>query len=263
MATIILRSAIGRPLTNDEVDANFINLNTSKLETTALGSSVQPYDADLAAIAGITGTVGLLKKTAANTWSLDTSAYLTANQTVTLTGDATGSGKTNITVTLNTVAVSKGGTGRTSLTTNSLLIGNGTSAVNYVAPGSSGNLLVSNGTSWVSNIPTGQAFSRSINIYKAVDQSVIDDPTPAGLYFWTKDPRGSSVYNDGTITQISNGSDTSTIAIRIPASISGSYALTLPGDPGIRNQLLSTNGYGTLFWTDRPTRSKSYFYSSF
>jgi hypothetical protein len=34
-------------------------------------------DADLTAIAGLTGTSGLLKKTAANTWSLDTTTYQT------------------------------------------------------------------------------------------------------------------------------------------------------------------------------------------
>ena len=37
----------------------------------------QPLDADLTAIAALTGTTGLLKKTAANTWALDTSAYST------------------------------------------------------------------------------------------------------------------------------------------------------------------------------------------
>lgn len=41
-----------------------------------IGTDVQAYDADLAAIAGLAGTSGLLKKTAANTWSLDTSTYL-------------------------------------------------------------------------------------------------------------------------------------------------------------------------------------------
>jgi hypothetical protein len=38
----------------------------------------QPVDADLTAIGNLTGTSGFLKKTAANTWSLDTSTYLTA-----------------------------------------------------------------------------------------------------------------------------------------------------------------------------------------
>ena len=46
------------------------------------------------------GTTGLLKKTASGVWTLDTNAYLTANQTVTVSGDATGSGTTAIALTL-------------------------------------------------------------------------------------------------------------------------------------------------------------------
>ena len=52
-----------------------------------------------------------------------------------------------------TVAVANGGTGTTSLTANNVLIGNGTGAVQTVAPSTSGNLLTSNGTSWVSSAP--------------------------------------------------------------------------------------------------------------
>lgn len=39
----------------------------------------QPYDLDLVSIAGLTGTVGVLKKTAANTWVLDTTSYITGD----------------------------------------------------------------------------------------------------------------------------------------------------------------------------------------
>jgi hypothetical protein len=48
------------------------------------------------------------------------------------------------------LTVADGGTGRSTLTANNVVLGNGTSAVNFVAPSTSGNLLVSNGTTWTS-----------------------------------------------------------------------------------------------------------------
>jgi hypothetical protein len=72
------------------------------------GTDVQAYDADLQAIAALAGTAGLLRKTAANTWSLDTSSFLTGNQTVTVTGDASGSGATSIALTLANSGVAAG-----------------------------------------------------------------------------------------------------------------------------------------------------------
>lgn len=44
----------------------------------SLSSIYQPLDADLTSIAGLSGTSGFLKKTAANTFTLDTSTYLTS-----------------------------------------------------------------------------------------------------------------------------------------------------------------------------------------
>jgi len=54
-----------------------------------------------------------------------------------------------------TVAVANGGTGATTLTANNVLLGNGTSAVQAVAPGTTGNVLTSNGTTWTSAAPSG------------------------------------------------------------------------------------------------------------
>lgn len=51
--------------------------------------------------------------------------------------------------------VASGGTGAATLTANNVILGNGTSAVGFVAPGTSGNVLTSNGTTWSSTaIPT-------------------------------------------------------------------------------------------------------------
>jgi hypothetical protein len=52
---------------------------TDFLAPDAIGASVQAYDADLAAIAALSGTSGLLKKTAADTWTLDTASYLASS----------------------------------------------------------------------------------------------------------------------------------------------------------------------------------------
>jgi hypothetical protein len=54
-----------------------------------------------------------------------------------------------------TLPVANGGTGATTLTSNNVIIGNGTSAVQFVAPSTSGNLLTSNGTTWTSAAPAG------------------------------------------------------------------------------------------------------------
>lgn len=84
---------------------------TPYLTTATAATTYQPLDGDLTSIAGLAGTSGFLKKTAANTWALDTSTYLTANQSVTVSGDATGSGSTAITLTLASTAVTAGSYG--------------------------------------------------------------------------------------------------------------------------------------------------------
>jgi hypothetical protein len=60
-----------------------------------------------------------------------------------------------------TLPVANGGTGATTLTANYVLLGNGTSAPQMIAPSTSGNVLTSNGTTWASTTPAAsgaQAF---------------------------------------------------------------------------------------------------------
>ena len=52
-----------------------------------------------------------------------------------------------------------GGTGLSTLTANSVIIGNGTSTPTFVAPSANGNVLVSNGTNWVSQAPAASGIS--------------------------------------------------------------------------------------------------------
>lgn len=61
----------------------------------------QPLSTNLSSLAGLTfASTSFVKMTAAGTFGLDTNTYLTGNQTVTLTGDVTGSGATSIATTI-------------------------------------------------------------------------------------------------------------------------------------------------------------------
>lgn len=61
----------------------------------------------------------------------------------------------------NALGVAYGGMGTTSLTANNVILGNGTSAVQVVAPSTNGNVLTSNGTTWVSQAPAASGVSQA------------------------------------------------------------------------------------------------------
>lgn len=108
-ASLATFTAAGRNLLDDA--------NTAAQRATlglTIGTDVQAYDADLSAIAALAGTSGFLKKTAADTWSLDTSTYLTSAVTTISFGTTglTPSTATSGAVTVaGTLAVANGGTG--------------------------------------------------------------------------------------------------------------------------------------------------------
>jgi len=66
-----------------------------------------------------------------------------------------------------TLGVARGGTGSATLTANNVLLGNGTSALQAVAPGTSGNVLTSNGTTWTSAATTVKNTGYRKYIYDA------------------------------------------------------------------------------------------------
>jgi hypothetical protein len=59
------------------------------------------------------------------------------------------------------LAVADGGTGASTLAANAVLLGNGTSAIQTVAPSTSGNVLTSNGTTWTSAIPASVGIGQT------------------------------------------------------------------------------------------------------
>ncbi|MFM6401568.1 MAG: hypothetical protein ACKPFF_33245, partial [Planktothrix sp.] len=71
-------------------------------------TDAQPLSNELTAIHSLADTAGFLKKTSNGVYSIDSNSYLTANQTITVSGDATGSGTTNISLTLAASGVTAG-----------------------------------------------------------------------------------------------------------------------------------------------------------
>ena len=110
-----------------------------------IGSNVQAYSVQLQSLADV-ATNGMLSRSAANTVTPRT---ITSGTNITVSNGDGSAGNPTIDLT-GIVAVSNGGTGANTISANAVVIGNGTSAIQTVAPGASGNLLTSNGTNWTS-----------------------------------------------------------------------------------------------------------------
>tara|TARA_Y100001970_G_scaffold256083_2_gene333430 strand:+ start:2578 stop:3390 length:813 start_codon:yes stop_codon:yes gene_type:complete len=95
---------------NDHTKLNGIEANADVTDATNVGNA-----------GGILHTsipdsdTGFIKRTGSETYDVDTSTYLTGNETITATGDATGSGTTSIELTLANSGVSAGSYGTASL----------------------------------------------------------------------------------------------------------------------------------------------------
>jgi hypothetical protein len=59
------------------------------------------------------------------------------------------------------LVVADGGTGVSTIAANAVVLGNGTSAIQTVAPSTAGNLLTSNGTTWTSTAPIGVGIDQT------------------------------------------------------------------------------------------------------
>jgi len=85
------------------------------------------------------------------TYDTNTSAYVKTASSISDVGSVTG-----------TLGVANGGTGAASLTANNVILGNGTSAVQVVAPSTTGNVLTSNGTTWTSAAPASPGIGADV-----------------------------------------------------------------------------------------------------
>lgn len=169
--------AIGSFAGNSGQTAGSIAINASgaALNPTTAGLYINPIRSNAgtnsylnynATTKEVTHSSGLAAASVSTTTIID--GAVTDNKIETVSGSkVTGNISGNAANVTGTVAVANGGTGATTLTANNLLVGNGTSAVSLIAPGTSGNVLVSNGASWSS----GSASSSFIQNQTASDQT--------------------------------------------------------------------------------------------
>jgi hypothetical protein len=118
-----------------------LNMNTNRIVNV-----VDPTLAQDAATKAYVDTNVLLK---ANNLS-DVANATTSRTNLSAAKSGANSDITSITGLTTPLAVSQGGIGAATLTANSVVLGNGTSAVQTVAPSTAGNVLTSNGTTWTS-----------------------------------------------------------------------------------------------------------------
>jgi hypothetical protein len=97
-------------------------------------------------VSGATAFSGATTFSGATVFSASVNANTFSSSNATITGGSI----TGIT----DLAVADGGTGSSTLAANAVLLGNGTSALQTVAPSTTGNVLTSNGTIWASASPT-------------------------------------------------------------------------------------------------------------
>ena len=90
----------------------------------------------------------------------DVANATTARGNLTAAKSGANSDITSLTGLTTPLTVAQGGTGAATLTANNVLLGNGTSAPQAVAPSTTGNLLTSNGTTWVSSAPIATSASQ-------------------------------------------------------------------------------------------------------
>ena len=176
--------------------ASLTNFPTFNQNTTGTAANVTGTVAVANGGTGATSLTGIIKGngTGAMTAATAGTDYLTPTGSAanlinfpTLNQNTTGNAATATTATsatnvTGTVAVANGGTGATTLTVNNVLLGNGTSALQTIAPGASGNVLTSDGTTWISSAPSGVSSSGGHTVGEVYGGGIVFYVTAGGYH---------------------------------------------------------------------------------
>jgi hypothetical protein len=124
-----------------------------------------------------------------------------------------------------TLPVANGGTGAASLTANNVLLGNGTSALQVVAPGTTGNVLTSNGTTWTSAAPSAPlASAGGVGAYALMKKA--SGTAAFGASVAGSDLRYAGANSGGTMQADNSSSSSGTWRVMSGSSAGGDIANT-------------------------------------
>ncbi len=143
------------------------------------------------------------------------------------------------------VTVAQGGTGLTTLTANSVILGNGTSTPGFAAPSTSGNVLTSNGTVWASAAPPASSVD-----YAQRTQTVISG-SPLSITF-------SGIADEDVIVSFEDVKTTSsTDQLLLEVSTDGSNWHSVGATP---SSFSTSSGYTTVFGTGLTRGTATFFF---
>lgn len=124
--------------------------------------------------------------------------------------------------------VASGGTGLATLTANNVILGNGTSAPQFVAPTTNGNILTANGTTWISSAPATNGTVTSVAMSVPTFLSVAGSPvTTSGTLAVTLSGTALPVANGGT--GLTAGTSGGVLAYTASGTLASSALLTQYG----------------------------------
>jgi len=159
----------------------------------------------------------------------DVANATTARGNLTAAKSGANSDITSITGLTTPLTVAQGGIGAATLTANNVLLGNGTSAPQVVAPSTTGNILTSNGTTWVSSAPAAYPLTSGTAVASTSGTSINFTSIPSWVKRVTLILAGVSLSGSANLRfRIGSGSvDTTATYICARSQVGSSSADTL------------------------------------
>jgi len=217
------------------VTAGGTGSTTATAARTALSAAKSGANSDITSLTACTSITGLTTPLTTAQGGTGTASTTFANLTTNVTG---------------TLPVANGGTGSTTLTANSVVLGNGTSALsaNLIAPSTSGNVLTSNGTTWAS----------STNLAVGVGQTWTDVKTSPGRALGTTytNSTGKPIQLSVTISHPSGANSEVSISVNsvVIGTLSNNYGVNTPETKmGLQHIIPNGATYAISVVTGSPT----------